>query len=209
MPDHGPESPDRSVSTDRLRMDLYELLHERAETERQWQFWRLAAGHAVVGAILGYAILFENWRFVSLTPVLYGIVVLDGLKTSIRMLYLQRQLVELEGKLSAREPLFDWVSQYGLFGPGRRLELWEVDVNSVPETAQYALILSVYLGLIVVSLITWTPLSEESGAVGIPVTRSLLLVSYATFTLLLAVIVFVGYLHFKRVRDQITDRIGS
>lgn len=204
MTDQGQDGSERAVGDDRLRMDLYELLHERAETERRWQFWRLAAGHAVVGVILAYAVLSGNLRFISLTPILYGIVVLDGLKTSVRMLYLQQQLVELEAKLADREPLFEWVSEYGVLGPGRRLELFDVDVNTVPETAQYALIVTIYLSLIAASLLTWTPLSDATGA-GLPVTRSLLLVGYVTFTALLVVILFVGYVHYERVRTRIRD----
>jgi len=190
---------------DRLRMELYELLHERAEKERQWQFWRLAAGHAVVGVILGYAFVFDQWRFVSLTPILYGIVVLDGLKTSIRMLYLQQQLVELEAKLAERERLFNWVTDYGFFGPGKRVEVWDVDLNTVPETAQYTLILVIYVGLLGASLITWQPLRPDAVAFGLPVTRALLLFGYATFTVLLVAILGVGYLHYERVRSRIVD----
>lgn len=198
-----PGEADTELSDDRLRMDVYELLHERAETERRWQFWRLAAGHAVVAAIILYALVTRNLRFVALTPILYGIVVLDGLKTSVRMLYLQQQLVELEAKLREREPLVNWVSEYGFFGRKKRIEVWDVDLNSVPETAQYALILFIYLSLIAVSLLTWRPLAPGSATTVVPASRTLLVAGYGTFSVLLAAIIGVGYMHYRRVSDRI------
>jgi hypothetical protein len=201
-PGEGPSD----VSDDRLRMDFYELLHDRAETERRWQFWRLAAGHGVVAAIILYALVSGNLRFVALTPILYGVVVLDGLKTSVRMLYLQQQLVELEAKLSEREPLVTWVSDYGFFGREKRIEVWDVDLNSVPETAQYALILFIYLSLIAVSLLTWRPLEPAGATPVVPASRTLLVIGYGTFSLLLAAIIGVGYLHYVRVRDAVRSR---
>lgn len=203
-----PGEADTDLSDDRLRMDVYELLHERAETERRWQFWRLAAGHAIVATIILYALVTRNLRFVALTPILYGIVVLDGLKTSVRMLYLQQQLVELEAKLAEREPLVNWVSDYGFFGREKRIEVSGVDLNSVPETAQYALILFIYLSLIAVSLLTWRPLDTAGSGSVVPASRTLLVVGYATFSVLLAVIIGVGYLHYKRVRDRIAAVVG-
>lgn len=191
-----------------LRIRLYELLHERAEHERRWQFRRLAAGHLVVGVILAYAFVFGTWRFVALTPILYGIVVLDGLRSAVRMLYLQQQLVEVEVELADTEPLFEWVTRYGLFGEGRRIEVWDVDLNIIPETAQYVLILSIYLGLIVAALMTWTPLGADS-VVGGGISGSLLVVAYATFTVLLGAIILVSYLHYRRVSDRIASIAGD
>lgn len=193
-------------SGNQLKLRLYELLHERAEHERRWQFRRLAAGHLVVGVILAYAFVDGAWRFVALTPVLYGIVVLDGLRSAVRMLYLQQQLVEVETELAADEPLFEWVTQYGLFGSGRRLTVWGVDLNTIPETAQYVLILSIYLGLIAAALMTWTPLGAGSGASG-AAGRTLLLIAYVTFSVLLVAILFVSYLHYRRVSDRISSII--
>jgi hypothetical protein len=196
--------PDGGATTDdRLRMDLYELLHDRAERERRWQFWRLAAGHLVVGVILAYAFVSSELRFVALTPILYGIVVMDGLKTSVRMLYIQQQLAELEAKLAAREPLFSWAVDYGYFGRDQRIEIEGVDLNSVPETAQYVLIVSIYLALVAASLVTWRPLDAGSAGVAVGVSRNLLLLGYGTFTVLFAVIVSVGYLHYDRVRERV------
>jgi len=204
-PDAGRDQrPDGGPTTDdRLRMDLYELLHDRAERERRWQFWRLAAGHLVVGVILAYAFLTGELRFVALTPILYGIVVMDGLKTSVRMLYIQQQLAQLEAKLAAREPLFNWTIDYGYFGRDQRIEIDGVDLNTVPETAQYVLIVSIYLALVVASLVTWRPLDPGSAGVAIGVSRNLLLLGYGTFTALFAVIVGVGYLHYDRVRERV------
>lgn len=191
-----------------LKLRLYELLHERAEHERRWQFRRLAAGHLVVGVILAYAFVYGAWRFVALTPILYGVVVLDGLRSAVRMLYLQQQLVEVEAELAVDEPLFDWVSEYGLFGAGRRLEVWGVDLNTIPETAQYVLILSIYLGLIAAALMTWTPFGPGSTVAG-GTGRTLLVIAYGTFTLMLGAILFVSYLHYQRVNDRIGEILGT
>ncbi|MFB6155430.1 MAG: hypothetical protein ABEJ22_06010 [Haloferacaceae archaeon] len=209
MTDRDPRATPDATDDDALRLSLYELLHGRLENERRWQFWRLAAGHFVVGVILAYAFLTGRLRFVALTPILYGIVVMDGLKTSVRMLYLQQRLAELEAKLAAREPLFEWVCEYGHFGEGQRIEVWDVDVNSVPETAQYVLIVSIYVALVAAALLTWTPLGASGSAFGVGASRNLLLVGYATFTALFGVIVAVGYLHYDRVRERIAEIRGT
>lgn len=190
---------------DRLRMDLYELLHHRAETERKWQFWRLAAGHAVVGVILAYAFVFGRWEFVALTPILYGVVVIDGLKFGVRMLYLQQHLVELESKLSGRDPLFSWVTRYGFFGAGREVSVEDVDLNRIPELAQFLLIATIYGGLIVVSLAAWDADAGVQTTVGVAVTRDLLLLGYASFTALFGAIVLVGYFHYRRVERRVAE----
>jgi hypothetical protein len=199
------DDPDPTApGDDDLRMRLYELLHERARTERKWQFWRLAAGHLVIGVIVAYAFVFGRWRFVALTPILYGIVVMDALKYSVRLLHVQRHLVAVERELGEREPLFGWVDEYGFFGAGRRVSVEGVDLNKIPEVAQFALIGSIYLALVAVSLVVWTPLDGASGAAdSFLVGRGHLVVSYGLFSLLFAVVVYVGYVHYRRVRDAV------
>lgn len=194
---------DADPSDDRLRLELYELLHDRDAQERKWQFWRLAAGHLVVGVILAYAFVSGTVQFLALTPILYGIVVMDALQTSVRRLYLQQRLAEIEAKLTEREPLFDWVARYGVLGDGNRIEVWDLDLNTVPETAQYVLVLTIYVVLVGASLVTWSPLDGASAPGGLGVTRGLLLLGYATFSVLVAVIVGVGYVHYSRVSERL------
>jgi len=199
------ENPDpAALGDDELRMRLYEVLHDRARTERKWQFWRLAAGHLVIGVIVAYAFVFGRWRFVALTPILYGIVVMDALKYSVRLLHVQRHLVAVERALGERDPLFGWVDEYGFFGAGRRVSVEGVDLNKIPEIAQFALIGSIYLALVAVSLVVWTPLDGASGpASSFLVGRGHLVVSYTLFSALFAVVVYVGYVHYRRVRDAV------
>ena len=201
----GDEHPDpTALGDDDLRMRLYEVLHERARTERKWQFWRLAAGHLVIGVIVAYAFVFGRWRFVALTPILYGIVVMDALKYSVRLLHVQRHLVAVERALGERDPLFGWVDEYGFFGAGRRVSVEGVDLNKIPEVAQFALIGSIYLALVAVSLVVWTPLDDPAGpASSFLVGRGHLVVSYTLFSVLFAVVVYVGYVHYRRVRDAV------
>jgi len=199
------DDPDpMALDDDDRRLRLYELLHDRARTERKWQFWRLAAGHLVIGIIVAYAFVFGRWRFVALTPILYGIVVMDALKYSVRLLHIQRHLVAVERALGERDPLFGWVDEYGFFGAGRRVSVEGVDLNKIPEVAQFALIGSIYVALVAVSLIVWTPPGGASGpASSFLVGRGHLLVSYGLFSLLFAIVVYVGYVHYRRVRDAV------
>lgn len=209
MTGSGSRSTSHRPADDRLRLTLYELLHDRAENERKWQFRRLAAGHLVIGAIVAYAFVFEQWRFIALTPILYGVVVMDGLKYGVRMLYLQQQLVALEAKLADREPLFEWVTEYGFFGAGRRVEFEDVDLNRIPELAQAGLIGAIYVSLVAVSILAWTPLDDATSLLGVRVTSGVLLVGYGTFTLLFAAILLVGYLHYRRVQSRIEEIVAS
>jgi hypothetical protein len=189
--------------TEQVQLAVYDRLHERAERERRWRLWRLAAGHLVVGVILAYAFVFAAWRFVALTPILYGIVVMDGLQSGVKTLYLQQHLVELEAKLAEREPLADYVTRFGVFGTDTAVEVWDVDLNTVPRTAQYLLVLGIYVELIAASLVVWDPLVTPG--VGLDITRPILLLGYGTFTVLFGGIVVVGYLHYERVRSAIRD----
>lgn len=199
------QSSGLATEDDALRMRLYELLDERVARERRWRFWRLAAGHLVVGVVLAYAFVFEQSRYVALTPILYGIVVMDGLKSSVRLLYLQQQLVGVEAKLREREPLFSWTTDYGFFGRKNHIERWDVDLQMIPETAQYLLIVSIYLGLIAASLMAWTPLENGAVAFGVGTTRELLVFGYGTFTVLFGVVVGIAYLHYQRAHRNIRE----
>lgn len=198
----GTDPDPTELDDDDLRMRLYEVLHDRARTERKWQFWRLAAGHLVIGVIVAYAFVFERWRFVALTPILYGVVVMDALKYSVRLLHVQRHLVAVERELAEREPLFGWVGEYGFFGPGRRVSVEGVDLNKIPDIAQFGLIGSIYVVLVAVSLVVWTPPAGSTDA--LQVTRGFLALGYGTFTLLFAVVVYVGYVHYRRVRAEVS-----
>lgn len=195
----GTNADSADLSDDELRMRLYELLHERARTERKWQFWRLAAGHLVISVIVAYVFLSSRWRLLALTPILYGIVVMDGLKYSIRLLHIERHLVAVESELVEREPLFGWVSEYGFFGSGQRIPVEDLDLNRIPELAQMFLIGTIYVTLVAISVLVWS--QPESSGFG--VSRELLLVSYGSFSLLVAIFVYIGYVHYKRVQTDI------
>lgn len=192
---------DGELSRDDLRIELYGLLMRRAENERRWRLVRLAGGFAVIGLVLGYALVFDDLRFVSVTPILYGVVVMAGLRSSIEILYLTRHLVRIEDVLAEREPLFRWVSAYGVFGDGQALYLAEVDLNVIPDTALYTLVVAVYFVLVGLGLAAWTPLPGASGGL-VPVTRGTLLLSYVLFSAVFLAIVVVAYLHYRRLARE-------
>ena len=195
-------SPER-LPTDELRLRLYEVLERRLEKERQWRLLRTAGGGVVIGAIVAFALLTDERRFIALTPILFGIAVMAGLKSTVDMLYLQRQMVRLERRLQAREPLFSWMSDYGIFGGAQAIEVEEVDLNVVPNTALAVMIAAIYLVLLVVGYWTWAPVRGSSVLLGGAIGRGLLVVGYSTFTALVLVIAAVGYLHFRRLSDEL------
>lgn len=193
-----PDEP--RMERDELRVRLYETLHDQVERERQWRLKRMTRGMAIIAGIVAVALVVDL-RFLSLTPVIYGVVVMDGLKSSVELLYLERHMGRLEAELREREPLFNWVTRYGTFGPGKRLEMYDVDLNVIPNTALTTLLVAVYFALVAVSLQTWTPLAGAANASG-ALTRTTLLVMYAVFTVVFLGIVGVGYLHFQRVERE-------
>lgn len=190
---------------DELRLRLYELLENRLEKERQWRLVRTAGGGVVIGGILVFAMMTDQLRLIALTPILFGIAVMAGLKSTVDMLYLQRNMVRLERELQEREPLFSWMSDYGVFGGAQAIEFEEVDLNVIPNTALGVMILAIYLVLMVMGYWSWTPLADSSIGLGGNVGRGLLIVGYVTFTVLVAVIGIVGYLHYRRLSDELLN----
>jgi hypothetical protein len=108
-------------------------------------------------------------------------------------------MVRLEAKLRRDEPLFDWVTEYGPFGDGQALYVSGVDLNTIPRTALAVLLGSAYVALVVLGLATWSPPPGE--ALFVPVEA--LALGYATFTLVVVAIAAVGYLHYRRVADDV------
>ncbi len=188
---------------DELRLRLYELLENRLEKERQWRMVRTAGGGVVIGGILAFAILTDQLRLIALTPILFGIAIMAGLKSTIDMLYLQRNMVRLERELQDREPLFTWMSDYGVFGGAQAIEFEEVDLNAIPNTALGVMIVGIYVVLLVMGYWSWTPLTESSIGLTGNAGRGLLIVGYVTFTVLVSVIGIVGYLHYRRIADEL------
>ena len=194
------ETPD----DDELRLRLYESLEHQVERERGSRQRRLLWGSLAIAGIFGYALSVGPTGFVALTPILFGVLVLDGLRSTVTIWYLQRHLIQVEAKLREREPLFAWVSSYGSLAGGRTLELADVDLNEIPRVALYVLLVTVYLALVVLALEVW-PEGESTSAVTVPVTRDLLLLGYGTFTVLFALIVGVTYLNYRRLRRSVAD----
>ncbi|MEF8776500.1 MAG: hypothetical protein V5A43_08365 [Haloarculaceae archaeon] len=195
---------DEPADRDELRLRLYESLERRVELERESRLRRLLwSGIAIVG-LLGYAIAVGPAAVVALTPILFGLVVMDALRTTVTIWYLQRHLVQVEAELRDREPLFSWVSRYGSLSGGRSLELSGVNLNEIPRIALYVLLVTVYLALVALSLQVWP--AGDAGAAAFAVSRTQLLVGYGLFTVVFGLIVAVVYLNFKRLRRSIADR---
>jgi len=196
---------------DELQVRLYELLHRKLESERTSRMTRATRGGLLIAVVFGYAVLSGDLRFIALTPVLYGIVAMDGLKSTVKILYLTRHLVRVERELGEREPLYDWASRHGVFGDVPRIEVADFDLNEIPTIALVVSVAAGYVGLVVLSVRAWTvsagtaagSAGPGAGALAGAASLELLLVGYATLTLVLLVISAVAYLHFQRLADQI------
>jgi hypothetical protein len=186
-----------------LRVRLYELLHRKLERERTSRMTRATRGGLLVALVFGVAIVSGDPRFVALTPVLYGVVAMDGLKSTVKILYLNHHLVRVEADLGEDEPLYDWTARHGLFGDVPRMEVADFDLNEIPTIALVVSVAAGYVGLVVVSVRTWTATGAGQAAVAPPVSLNLLLVGYGVLTAVLVVISGVGYLHLQRVSREI------
>jgi hypothetical protein len=198
-----PGTPVDATDRDELLVPLYESLEDRLELERRSRLQRLRWGGLGLVGILAYAIAIGPPATVALTPVLFGLLVMDALRTTVTIWYLQRHLIQVEAALREREPLFSWVSRYGSLSGGRSLVLSGVNLNEIPRIALYVLLVTVYLSLVVLSLRVW-PTGGAEAAVG-GVTRQQLVVGYALFTLVFGLIVTVVFLNFRRLRRSIED----
>lgn len=194
---------DQGNDTDATEVQLrgYELLQRRLERERQWRLVRLTGGTGVTAAVLAYAVAIGELSFVAVTPILYGVTIMAGLRSTVEILYLTRHAIRLESKLRATEPDFAWLSEYGPFGGGQALYAGGVDLNTIPRTALAVLLASAYFVLVVLGLGTWDPAATAGG--GVTVTTELLAVSYALFSLVFLAIVAVGGLHYRRIGREL------
>ena len=197
------EPPASAADRDELRLRLYESLERRVELERQSRLRRLLYGGIGLVGIIAYAIAVGPAAVVALTPILFGLLVMDALRSTVTIWYLQRHLVQVEARLRDREPLFSWVSRYGSLSGGRSLELSGVNLNEIPRVALYVLLVTVYLSLVLLSLRVWP--AGDAGASAFDVTRRQLLVAYSLFTIVFGLIVVVVYLNFQRLRRSIED----
>ena len=111
--------------------------------------------------------------------------------------------LDVERALSEREPLYDWASRHGVFGDVPRIEVADFDLNEIPTIALVVSVVAGYVALVALSIRTWTVPTEGSQLLSVPVSLDLLLVGYATLTLVLLVISAVGYLHFQRLARQV------
>lgn len=188
---------------DERQLRLYESLERRVDRERRSRLQRLRWGGLGVVALLGYAVAVGPPAVVALTPIFFGLLVMDALRTTVTIWYLQRHLIQVETALREREPLFAWVSRYGSLSGGRALELGGVNLNEIPRIALYLLLVTVYLALVVLSIRVWPtdPTSELARAVS----RDQLLVAYGSFSVAFALIVGVVYLNFRRLRRSVDD----
>jgi hypothetical protein len=186
-----------------LRMRLYELLHRKLERERTSRMTRATRGGLLVAAVFGYAALSGDLRFVALTPVLYGVVAMDGLKSTVKILYLNHHLVRVERELAEREPLYDWASRHGVFGEVPRIEVADFDLNEIPTIALVVSVAAGYVALVVLSVRTWTAAGMGESSLAPPVSLDLLLVGYVVLTVVLLVISGVGYLHLQRLSREV------
>ncbi len=186
-----------------LRLRLYELLHRKVDRERTARMTRATRGGLLVAAVFGYAVVTGDLRFIALTPVLYGVVAMDGLKSTVKILYLNRHLIRVEDGLGGHEPLYDWASRHGVFGDLPRIEVADFDLNEIPTIALVVSVAAGYVGLVVLSVRTWTATSTGESGVAPPVPLDVLLVGYAVLTLVLLVISGVGYVHLQRLSREI------
>lgn len=203
-PDEAPGGRDpQAVMGDERRLRLYESLERRVERERQSRLQRLLWGGLGVVGLLGYAVAVGPPAVVALTPMLFGVLVMDALRTTVTIWYLQRHLIQVEAALREVEPLFAWVSRYGSLSGGRALELSGVNLNEIPRIALYLLLGTTYLALVVLSVQVWP--AEPTTEIGRTVSRGQLVVAYGLFTAVFALILGVVYLNFRRLRRSVDD----
>ena len=196
-----------TVSSDELRLRLYELMHDKLETERASRMTRATRGGLLIALVFGYAAFSGDLRFIALTPILYGVVAMDVLRSTVKLLYLNRHLVRIEDELGEREPLYDWVTRNGTFGDVPRIEVSEFDLNEIPAIALIVSIVAGYAALIVLAVRTWTlPVGPTQRALAPPVPLEFLLFGYAVLTVFLVVISAVGYLHVQRLTQAVESR---
>ncbi|WP_152039389.1 hypothetical protein [Salinigranum salinum] len=186
-----------------LRVRLYELLHRKLERERTARMTRATRGGLLVAVVFGFAIVSGDLRFIALTPLLYGVVAMDGLKSTVKILYLNHHLVRVESGLGEEEPLYDWASRHGVFGDIPRIEVADFDLNEIPTIALVVSVAAGYVGLVVLAVRTWNTTPDGAPGLAPPVSVDVLLVGYATLTVVLLVISGVGYLHLQRLSRDV------
>lgn len=196
---------DTAVPREEKLLTLYENLRAEIRVRIRVANVRATRGIAVVGGVVGSAMVQSSFHLLALVPIVFGILFVDTVRSYNEILSLSRHLVELERDLSERGSPFRYeVRRGGAFGLARN-QWGTFGWLSVANGARIVIFGLVYLGAWAVLLSYWaTPprlfgVKVDTGLLGV------FAVSLSAFLLAVA----LSHLAYRRRLSNEIESAGS
>ncbi|WP_135824537.1 hypothetical protein [Halorussus ruber] len=151
-----PESDgDAAVPREEKLLTLYENLRAEVRVRIRVANVRATRGIAVVGGVVGSAMVQSSFHLLALVPIVFGVLFVDTVRSYNEILAVARHLVELERDLAERGSPFQYeVRRGGAFGLARN-QWGTFGWLSVANGARIIIFGGVYLGSWAVLLSYW------------------------------------------------------
>jgi hypothetical protein len=196
-----PSDDEADVSREERLLATYENLRAELRVRIQMGNRRNTRGIAVIGVIVGSAIV-RDFHLLVFVPLIAGFLLVESVRSYQEVIVVVRHLIAIEWELSEQGSPFRYESQRGgAFGELReRPRLLDLSWSSVPKLVQLLLVGLTYgvIGLVLVS--GWNPAPELFGYV---VKRQYVSVGFGLLTMLLALTSLSFVVQHRRLRNEI------
>lgn len=204
-PNSAASGEDSGLSDEEKLLSLYENLRAEVRVRIRVANVRATRGIAVVGAVVGSAVVKDSFHLLALLPIVFGVLFVDTVRTYNEILTVARHLVDLERDLSPPNSAFRYEMRLGgAFGRARN-QWGTFGWLSVANGARIAVFGLVYLGSWALLLAYW---STPPRVFSVRIDRTLLFAFAAAFSALLLGVGLSHLAYRRRLSAEIEPESG-
>ncbi len=194
------------LSRDEKLLATYENLRAELRVRMQAGNRRNTRGVAVIGAIIGSAIV-ENFHLLVFVPLAVGFLLVESVRSYQEMIIVARHLIAIERELSEDGSPFRYERQRGgAFGKlRRRTGLFGLGWSTVPKTIQLFLFGLTYLSIGPILVSEWSPAPK---LLGYEITRQYVGIGFGLLTALLLITSVSFVVQRRRLLNEIETKEG-
>ena len=186
-------------------IEFYGFAREEIDSESALHNKRIIQGLAVIGAVLGYAVLRGSLWVIAVTPFILGAVVIQTAISVQVVAKDARQLIEIERRLRSITELASWETRYGgYYGVESAGSGSLFDLNRLPGLSLLFLTAISYVLLAHFSRVFWETSPEELQFVS----TDDLLWAYVVFGAFVSAIGLMSLRYYRRMNPHGDDEQG-